>query len=90
MNRVALSVALSPFKCDTPKQLEEIVETVIFANEVLEVALEHNQDPSEPDLVSLRDPNRPHDMPGEVLIAPADIPDLVKALAQAAASAKQS
>ena len=69
--------------------METLEQTKIFANEVLEVAIEHSSNPADPDLIVLRDPGRPHDMPGEVLIAPVDIPDLVKALTTAATQAKQ-
>ncbi len=65
------------------------MKTVIFANEYIEVALEHSDAPDDPDLVIVRDPHRAYDMPGEVLVAPVDIPDLVKALTTAAARAKQ-
>lgn len=61
----------------------------LFANEVLEVYLEPGPAAGDPPLLSVLLPDRPADMPGEILVAPADIPDLVKALVEGAVLACQ-
>lgn len=63
--------------------METTTRKQIFTNPVLEVAIEHTSNTTDPGLISIRLHNQPHDMPGEVLLAPGDIPEIIKALSQA-------
>lgn len=60
-----------------------ITRKQIYNNPVLEVAIERDPSITDTGLISIRLHQRSHDMPGEVLLAPADIPDILKALSTA-------
>ncbi|MDO9069086.1 MAG: hypothetical protein Q7W05_11595 [Deltaproteobacteria bacterium] len=60
-----------------------ITRKQIYDNPLYEVAIERDPSITDTGLISIRLHQRAHDMPGEVLIAPCDIPDILKALSEA-------